>query len=180
MDRIILKWLPIILTFWYSCLCADCTLDLVTWFWKREYSQSNGLSLTLLGYKKTLPSCSPFLTLSLILMEASCQAVTCLTERGPCELTMVSSQQSPRNWVTRPNNPWMSCQQPHKWTWKQISPQLNLDMTTAPAHTLTAAWEKTLSQQTHARFLAHRDCEINHCCFKPLIWGMICYIAIDN
>lgn len=51
-------------------------------------------------------------------------------------------------------------------------------------HTLIAAWLKTLKQQTqpsHARFLTHTDCEIIYiCCFKSLIWEIICYIAIDN
>lgn len=74
-------------------------------------------------------------------------------------------------------------QQPREWSWKRTLPHSSPKRPEALANTSVIALRPWARGHSWAMpgFLSHRNCEIiNVCCFKPWMFRVICYSAIDN
>ena len=118
----------------------------VTWFWKRGSGKNDGVLLPWLGYKRLwLPSCSSSLAPLLTHSDES-QLPGCALSFGEAHVVQ-NRARSPvnRRWGIEAPSPTtheeLNPAHSHKWAWKQTPSQWNLEMTAAPADTLTEPGE---------------------------------------
>lgn len=159
----------------------ECGLDLSTCFQLREWGRSDGMSLLRSDYKR----------LTSVLLALSCwwsqlSRWSCLMGRLTWQGTKgglwptVREEMRPsvqQLWGTE------SCQQLLEWAWKRTNPQLSLKMIYAPPNTLIAALgaQRQRTQEIIPVWIPDPQKMLdNTCCFKPLSFGVICYIEIDN